>query len=143
MILRGLDIGAPQLGVSGDLGDRAGALYPLTLTRCLPGLDRPDAFGSVAPADLLRGGVDTGPITAALAKLEDPEDLTIHTNVHVQQGVADTTVFQTFTDQLVESFRQHGVPVSYKTYKGLDHHAVVQNTTSAKDATRYIRSRLR
>jgi pimeloyl-ACP methyl ester carboxylesterase len=143
MILRGIDIAAPQLGVSGDLGDRAAALYPLTLTRCLPGLEQPDAYGSVAPADLLRSGVDTGPIATALAKLEDPEDLTIHTNLRVQQGVADTTVFKAFTDPLVESFRKRGTKISYKTYEGVDHGGAVKDARSAKDATSYIRSRLR
>ena len=35
MILRGIDAAAPQLGVSDSLGDRAAALYPQTLTKCL------------------------------------------------------------------------------------------------------------
>ena len=143
IILRGLDIGAPQLGVSGDLGDRAAAFYPLTLTRCLHQLEQPDAYGSVAPADLIRAGVDTGPITAALTKLEDPEDLTIRTNLRVQQGTADATVFKAFTDPLVDSFRKRGTPISYKTYEGVDHDGAVKDARSAKDATSYIRSRLR
>ena len=35
MILRGIDAAAPQLGVSAGLSERAAALYPQTLTRCL------------------------------------------------------------------------------------------------------------
>ena len=36
MILRGLDVAPPQLGVAGGLGAPAAALYPQTLTKCLP-----------------------------------------------------------------------------------------------------------
>ena len=64
MILRGIDVAAPQLGIAADLGDRAAALYPQTLTKCLGQLETADSYGSVAPADLLRSDVDTTPIAA-------------------------------------------------------------------------------
>ena len=142
MILRGLDIGAPQLGVSGDLGDRAAALYPLTLTKCLPQLNAADSYGSVAPADLLRSGVDTGPIAAALTQRADPDALKIRTSLRIQQGEADATVFKAFTDQLVAGYSA-GVKLAYKTYPGVDHGGAVKDAKSAQDATSYIRSRLR
>ncbi len=143
MILRGVDIAAPKLGVPAVLGDRAAAFYPLTLTKCLRQLDAPDAYGSVAPAELLRSGADLTAVLAALSTKDDPEDLTIHTNVRVQQGTADSTVFKAFTDPLVEGYRRRGVPVSYKTYEGVDHGGAVKDAHSATDATSYIRSRLR
>jgi pimeloyl-ACP methyl ester carboxylesterase len=143
MILRGIDIAAPQIGVPAVLGDRAAAFYPLTLTRCLGQLDAADAYGSVAPADMIRSGADIGPLLAELGKRDDPEDLTIHTPVRIQQGVADTTVFKAFTDQTVDAYRKRGVHVTYKTYEGVDHGGAVTNAKSARDATSYIRSRLR
>jgi hypothetical protein len=143
MILRGVDITAPQLGVPTILGEHAAAFYPLTLTRCLRQLDAPDAYGSVAPSELIRSDADISAILAALSTKDDPEDLTIHTNVRVQQGTADTTVFKAFTDPLVASYQKRGVPVSYKTYEGVDHGGAVTNAKSAADATSYIRSRLR
>jgi pimeloyl-ACP methyl ester carboxylesterase len=142
MILRGVDIASPKIDLPAVLGDKAAAFYPLTLTRCLRQLGAPDAFGSVAPAELLRSDVDTTAVLAALSTKDDPEDLTIHTNVRIQQGTADATVFKAFTDPLVESYRRRGVPVSYKTYEGVDHGGAVKDAHSAKDATSYIRSRL-
>ena len=139
MILRGIDVAAPQLGVPGVLGERAAALYPLTLTACLPQLDAPSAYGGVAPADLIRPDADKGPITAALGVREDPEDLKIRTPVRIQQGEADATVFKAFTDPLVADYRKRGVKVTYKTYKGVDHGGAVKNASSARDATSYIR----
>jgi hypothetical protein len=143
MILRGIDVAAPQLDVPGALGARAAELYPLTLTACLPQLDARSAYGGVAPADLIRSDADKGTITAALGVREDPEGLTIRTPVRIQQGEADTTVFKAFTDPLVADYRTRGVKVTYKTYKNVDHGGAVENARSAKDATSYIKSRLR
>jgi pimeloyl-ACP methyl ester carboxylesterase len=143
MILRGIDVAAPQLGVGGGLADRAAALYPLTLTKCLGQLDAADAYGGVAPADLLRPDVDTAPISTALSQRADPEELKIRTPVRIQQGEADTTVFKAFTDPLVADYRKRGVKVTYKTYPGVDHGGAVKDAKSASDATSYIKSRLR
>jgi pimeloyl-ACP methyl ester carboxylesterase len=143
MILRGIDTAAPQAGVAAGLGDRAAALYPLTLTSCLPELDAPSAYGGVAPADLLRPGTDTAPISAALTQRADPEDLTIRTPVRIQQGESDATVFKVFTDQLVAAYSEGAKNLSYKTYPAVDHGGVVKSAKPAGDATSYIRSRLR
>jgi pimeloyl-ACP methyl ester carboxylesterase len=143
MILRGIDLAEPQLGIPALLGDRAAALYPLTLTRCLGPLDAADAYGSVAPADLLRSDADTNPIGAALTQRVSPDGLTIRTPVRIQQGEADTTVFKTFTDQLVAGYSARVKKLTYKTYPGVDHGGAVTNAKSAKDATSYIRSQLR
>ena len=74
---------------------------------------------------------------------EDPERLTIRTPVRIHQGTADSTVFKLFTDPLVEDYRRRGVRVSYKIYEGVDHGGAVEDARSARDATSYIRSRLR
>jgi pimeloyl-ACP methyl ester carboxylesterase len=143
MILRGIDVAAPQAGVPALLNDRAAALYPLTLTRCLGPLGAADAYGSVAPSDLLRPGADTAPIAAALNQRADPAELKIRTPVQIQQGEADATVFKTFTDQLVAGYASRVKKLTYKTYPGVDHGGAVKDAKSGKDATRYIRSHLK
>src|SRR3954447_13192546 len=142
MILRGLDVARPALGVSSDLSPRAAALYPETLTQCLPRLQSPQSFGGLAPADIVRSDVDLTPVVKALSTEDDPEGLKIPTPVRVQQGTADTTVFQAFTDPLVAEYRKRGTKVVYKTYEGVNHGGVVTTSASARDATKYIRSRL-
>ena len=63
--------------------------------------------------------------------------------MRIQQGDADTTSSRPFTDQLVADYRKRGNPVTYRTYAGVDHGGVVTDARSARDATRYIRARLR
>ena len=120
-----------------------GAAYPQTLTACLGALASPSSFGAIAPADVLRQGADLTPLTSALSKLDDPEDLHIRTPVQIQQGTADQTVFKLFTDPLVDEYKKHGVKVTYKTYEGVTHGGAVTDAHSAADATKYIRARFR
>jgi pimeloyl-ACP methyl ester carboxylesterase len=143
MILRGLDIAEPGLGVSAALSDQAAALYPRTLTDCVGELIAPRLFGALAPSTLIRPGTDFGPPTALLTQLADPDELRIRTPLRIQQGVDDTTVFKLFTDPLVADYRRFGNPVSYRTYEGVDHGEVVTDARSVRDATRFIRARLR
>ena len=141
MIVRGIDVADPGLHIASGLSERAAALYPQTLTDCLSTLSSPQSFGGMAPADLIRSDVDIKPVVAALNR-QDPETLKIRTPVRVQQGTADTTVFQAFTDPLVADYRKRGTRVVYKTYKGVNHGGIVTTAASARDATKYIRSRL-
>ena len=62
--------------------------------------------------------------------------------MRIQQGTADSTVFKAFTDPLVDDYRKRGNPVTYRTYEGVDHGAIVTNRGLVADATRYIRKRL-
>jgi hypothetical protein len=101
------------------------------------------SFGAIAPADLIRQGTDLGPATTALSQLDDPEDLPIRTLLQIQQGTADQTVFQTFADQTVDTYKQHGVKVTYKTYEGVDHGGAVKDAHSAAGATKFICARLK
>ncbi len=143
MIVRGVDIARPSVGVPGVLSDRAAALYPQTLTQCLGALASPSSFGGIAPADLLRQGADLQPLVSALSQLDDPEDLRIRTPVQIQQGTADQTVYKLFTDPLVDEYKQRGIKVTYKTYEGVTHGGAVTDSRSAADATKYIRARFR
>jgi pimeloyl-ACP methyl ester carboxylesterase len=142
MILRGIDVAEPALKVASGLSDRAAALYPRTLSDCLGPLGSPQSFGALAPADLIRSDANVGVVVAALNR-QDPEELEIRTPVRIQQGTADTTVYQAFTDPLIDAYRKRGMRVVYKTYEGVNHGGAVKNATSAKDATKYITSRLR
>jgi pimeloyl-ACP methyl ester carboxylesterase len=142
LILRGVDVARPDLGVSLGLTERAAALYPRTLTDCIGPLVSSGSFGALAPAGLIRPDVPTGAVLGVLAQ-NDPEDLTIRAPVRVQQGTADSTVFKAFTDPLVEDYRGRGVPVTYRTYEGVDHGEVVTDARSTRDATKYLRARLR
>jgi fermentation-respiration switch protein FrsA (DUF1100 family) len=142
IILRGVDTARPDLGVPLGLTQGAAALYPQTLTACLGRLAAPDSFGGLAPADLIRPDADSRPVIAALGA-QDPEDLQIRTPVQIHQGTADAAVFKAFTDPLVEDYRERGVPVTYKVYDGVDHGGAVKSPTSARDATSFIRARLR
>ena len=142
MIVRGIDVANPSLGVQNLLSDRAKALYPQIDERCLGALAAPDSFGGVAPADLFRPDADIAPIVAALNRDDDPEGLKVRGPVLIEQGLADTTVFPGFTNDLVDAYKRRGVKVTYKTYAGVDHGGVVLNTRVAKDATAWVKKRV-
>ena len=143
MILRGLDIARPELGVRAALSDAAARLYPRTLTECVGTLVGPTSFGALAPSTIIRPGTDFGPPTALLSQLVDPDELRIRTPLRIQQGTADDVVFKLFTDPLVDGYRTRGTPVTYKTYEGVDHGGIVSNARSVADATRYVGKQLR
>lgn len=140
LILRGVDAQHPGLHVGDQLGDAARALYPRTLTECLPALVGPAAFGALAPADLVRPGADLAPTIAAL-DANDTETLTIRTPLRVEQGLADTTVFPTFTAQLVDALRGRGAKIAVADRAGVDHGGIV--TAGAAGATAWMAQRLR
>lgn len=140
LIIRGVDSTYPSLHEQRILSARGASLYPQTLTRCLPQLGQKDSFGGVAPKDIFRSGADFGPTINALSK-NDPEHLNFGTQVLVEQGLADSTVFPQFTDDLVAQYRERGIGTIYHTYKGVTHGGVV--VAAAPDATRYIARRFR
>jgi pimeloyl-ACP methyl ester carboxylesterase len=125
LILRGADSADPSLHVSSLLSDQAAKLYPLTLSECLPELSAVNQFAGIAPKDALEPGANLDPLVAYLNS-NDPETLKIRTPVEILQGTADTTVFPTFTDQLVTELKGAGANITYKTFDGISHGAVVQ-----------------
>jgi dienelactone hydrolase len=141
MIVHGIDVANPALGVQNLLSDRAKALYPQLEERCLGDLGQPDSFGGVAPADLFRADVDVAPIVAALNRDDDPEELKIPGPVLIEQGLADTTVLPNFTNDLATDYKGRGVDLTYKTYAGVDHAGAVLNTKVARDAERWVKKR--
>jgi pimeloyl-ACP methyl ester carboxylesterase len=139
MILRGVDIANPSLNVQGYLSDPAKALYPQIDERCLDALGRPDSFGSISPAGLVREGADIAPITAALKSDDDPDTLKIAGPVLIEQGKADTTVLPNFTTALASSLRAE---VTYEAFDGVDHAGAVVAKKPSSDATKAIKKLL-
>ena len=66
-------------------------------------MPRPSSWGGLPPAQIFQQGTDLAPLTAAL-NANDPEDLTIKTPVHIEQGLGDGTVFPQFTQQLDDEY---------------------------------------
>jgi pimeloyl-ACP methyl ester carboxylesterase len=139
MILRGVDIANPSLNVQSYLSDQAKALYPQIDERCLDALGRPDSFGSISPAGLVREGADIAPVTRALKSDDDPDTLKISGPVLIEQGKADTTVLGNFTTALASSLK---AKVTYKTYDGVDHAGAVVNKKPSTDATKFVKKTL-
>jgi pimeloyl-ACP methyl ester carboxylesterase len=141
MIFRGADTFKPGLNLSSILSDKATALYPETLSKCLPQLSASDSFGGIAPSEFLRDGADTSGLASAL-DASDPENLKVKSPVDIEQGTADTTVYPVFTDSLVEELRQKGATkIEYKKYDQVTHGGVV--VSAADHATKYLRKRFR
>jgi pimeloyl-ACP methyl ester carboxylesterase len=138
--LRAIDLEDPSLGVAGLLTPQSAALYPQTETVCYDALSADTSFGALPLNQILRSDAVLDPLLAVVA-LSDPEHLAIKTPVRIEQGEADATVFRLFTDQLVGDYTHAGTKVTYVTYPGVSHGGVVD--TAAKDATNYIRTRLK
>jgi dienelactone hydrolase len=140
LVLRGVDDARPGVGVQSLFTDQLAALYPETLTKCLPQLGAADSLGGLAPADFFKDGADTSPFVSAL-DASDPENLKIKSSLAIEQGEADTTVLPGLTDQLVKELRGRGAKIDYKTYKNVGHGAIV--VSAADHATKYLKRRLR
>jgi pimeloyl-ACP methyl ester carboxylesterase len=140
LIVRGVDDFNPGLNIQSGFTDKLAALYPETLSKCLPQLSQSDSLGGLAPADFFKEGYSLDPLTAAL-DVSDPENLKIKSPIDVEQGAADATVFPGLTDTLVKDYRGRGTKVTYKKYKGVSHGGVV--VSGAAHSTKYLKSHLR
>ena len=138
MILRAIDVANPQLGVSAGLSDKALALYPQTLTACLADLAKPESFGGLKGTEFFRQPAIPAPVKDAI-DATDPDELRISTPTLIEQGAADTTVLPPFTEQLRDSYKKLGNPLTYKSYKGVSHGGIVDS--AAKDATKFLNKR--
>ncbi len=139
-ILAGIEVERPELRIAAKLTPRAAELYPRVGTSCLGDLLGQDAFGALAPADLLEADTDPAPIVAALSA-NDSETLTIRTPLRVEQGTTDTTVFPMFTDQLVDELRTRGTRIAYVKRPGVGHGPILR--AGAVASTRWMAQRLK
>jgi dienelactone hydrolase len=140
-VLRGAAAADPSLDVASLLTEKAAALYPRTLTECVPELSAAGSFGGLAPAEIEVPHADLTALIKDLAE-QDLSHLKIATPVLIEQGTKDTTVFKVFTDMVARELRANGVTLTYKTYPGLDHTGVQLRRKPTDDAYTYVRNRL-
>lgn len=142
-LLRGLDAARAGVDIPGLLSPAALALYPQTQTLCQAELGKPASFGGLAPADIVRSDFDPAALFATIDRVVDPENLKLRTPVLVLQGEGDTTVFPTFTRDLVDALRAGGsTRVQSRTFPGVDHGGIVSGA-GEKAATAWIADRLK
>jgi pimeloyl-ACP methyl ester carboxylesterase len=141
LILRGIATAQPALDVTSMLSAPAAALYPRTLTDCIPRLAQSDLFGGLSPAAIFVAHPDLTAVARAL-DAQDPSHLKIHTPVLIEQGTRDTSVLPVFTDALARELRANGVRLAYKKYPGLDHFGVQLRPKPTGDAYAYVKDRL-
>jgi pimeloyl-ACP methyl ester carboxylesterase len=140
LMLRGMAVAYPDLGVSSLLGRRAAALFPETLTYCVGRLSRAGSFGGLPGDELFRRAADLAPLYAALRQ-NDTLGLRITVPTLIEQGLADDTVFPAYTRALVSSLRSAGDQVTLETYRGVGHNGVI--VAAAGNATGFLAQALR
>ncbi len=138
VIVTGAEAADPALDVGPMLSPLGARLFPEAPTGCLPALAA-GPFAGVAPADLFRSDADLGALVARLTA-NDPQALSFHTPVRIEQGAADSVVLPALTDGLAAGYAQRHLPASYVRYPGVDHFGLV--TAAARDATGYLAQRL-
>jgi pimeloyl-ACP methyl ester carboxylesterase len=123
MILRGMSTVYPQIHAREIASDAALEFYPQIDKVCLAELNKPEAFGGLAPAALIRPGADM----TELSELLDAQNpgLRIKAPVLLAQGLSDGTVLPFTTNQLDEELRAKGDKVKYVTYPGIEHVGIV------------------
>ena len=99
------------------------------------------ALGTVQPKDVLRPGVTTASIDAAL-KAMNP-NVKIKAPVLILQGLGDNTVVPAFTEALVNELKKSGDNVTYNTFAGLSHSGVVSDAAVKNAVSAWIKARLR
>ncbi len=129
----------PDLKPEDLLTTEAQALFPQVDQTCLAQLSEPDSFGGMAPSDLLKNPVDSTPDFADILKSMNPA-VEIAPPVLLAQGLSDTTVFPSFTDQLDSELNDLGDDVNYKTYPGITHGGIV--AAAEDDAMDFFENRL-
>ena len=121
------------------LSDKALPLYPEIEAKCLPELGQTTSWGALAPAEIVKEGIDTAPLNKILDAMNPA--LAIKAPVLILQGDADTTVFKSFTDQLVPQLKAKGTAVEYQVSPGIDHAGIVGAAENATQA--WITKRLK
>lgn len=123
LILRGMSVDFNAVQPSQLLTDPALALYPQTLTQCIPYLIKSESLGGLAPASLIQPGADLNPLYGVLEK-QNPAVKTA-APIFLAQGTADTTVIPAFTALLDGQLTALNDTVEYKTYEGASHSGVI------------------
>jgi pimeloyl-ACP methyl ester carboxylesterase len=130
MIIRGIDVYDPAANVSALLSPQAAALYPQTLTKCLSDLDKPDSFGALPLDQMVLPGADLSKVIAD-QKANDEALISYKTPLLIEQGLADTTVFPTYTQMMQTELTAAGVNSTLHTWDGITHGTVVTGAPEA------------
>jgi pimeloyl-ACP methyl ester carboxylesterase len=140
LVLRGVSAVYPDVKPREIASDRALALFPQVDRVCLGALNEPEAFGGIAPADLVRPGADLEPLNRRLAQ-QNP-NLKIDVPILLAQGLSDSTVFPFLTDQLDGELRARRTNrVRYLTYPDVEHVGIV--AAADRPTRRFFRARLK
>lgn len=123
LIFRGMSVDYSQVKPGQLLSAPALALYPETLTQCIPFLITPQSLGGLAPASLLRAGAELDPLYSVLEE-QNPAVQTA-APVFLAQGTADTTVLPVFTTMLDGQLKALNDDVDFRTYEGANHSGVI------------------
>ena len=123
MVLRGVSSVYPSIKANEIASDAALALYPQVDKICLGELNGPSVFGSLAPSELVKPGVDLEPLSKIL-DAQNP-DLKIKAPILMAQGLSDTTVLPFMSNQLDTELRARKNKVQYLTYPDVSHVGVV------------------
>ena len=99
------------------------------------------SLGTVQPKDLLKPGVTTASIDAAL-KAMNP-NVKIKAPVLILQGLGDGTVFPYYTGLLVDELKANGDSVTYETFAGLTHSGVVIDSAAEARVSAWLETHLR
>ncbi len=138
LILKGASTANPRVVPSAIVNPEPLALFGQVDQKCLGDLGQTDSIGGIAPADLIRDDANLGPLEKVLTK--NNPDVETSAPILVLQGLADTTVFPTYTNELVGELEDKGDKVDYKTYEGADHGGVM--TAGLDDANAFLAKRL-
>src|SRR5262249_54211919 len=127
----------PGANVSAALTPQAAALYPETLTKCLPDLQKANAYGSIPLNQMVLPGTDLSRVIAD-EKANDEAFLKIKTPLLIEQGLADSTGFPAYPKEVQTELAADGVQPTLHTWNGIDHGTVVKGAP-ALDAIAYIK----
>ncbi len=137
-ILAGASTANPRIDADKLLNPEPLALYPDVETKCLGELAGPDSLGGIAPSELLQDGANLSPLVKVLSK--NNPDITTPAPIIVLQGTADTTVFPTYTDLLVDELTDTGDDVDYVKVPGANHGSIMVSGQPA--ATEFLDANL-
>jgi pimeloyl-ACP methyl ester carboxylesterase len=104
--------------------------------RCIWELDKDFAWNMVVPAELFRRDADPAQLDELTRRIaaDEPGALPMRAPVYIMQGVDDRMVAVKGTTQLVAALCTRGANVSYATFAGTDHFAVMAKSQSLAEA---------
>ncbi len=123
LIVVGAAADSSAINLHALLSPAAYALLPEVGRECLAQLAEPNSWGGLAPSQIVSPGANTA-ATYKVLNAENPA-LKIGAPVLLLQGLADTTVYPAFTNELDTELIAKGDHVTYTKFPGVVHGNVV------------------